>query len=516
MATWQRRTGRITADPRQIRSLGSFLEGANIIARIYEDIFTQDSATITVLVNDADELAVVDPTDRGVVTGGASLERLVRALIRQTGGDVEFEGCESALDPDDNEPVKAESGEVHSESHQAGVEDSATDSPSDEVDGSHRETQPGETTRRRQRSDHSEPFDTDLMVADAYVPDRTVIFTRNSPQRVADWLRTPVHTEEFADGHLIYLDGVVIDPERLPTCDAEPGLSSLDDDPAALAEGEASEPSRHGSPGSSTDAGAPKERTQPPAEPEPIQPLVVAQRGAAYPTLIVVGADRVRYTWDVIAQFIPRDVSEAITAFRQQRLGDGATLQALMEVFPAVEPSQLKGAISGPRSGLRAIIRALGLPHRVSKFLHHERDLEQLSNLRTVEPRGRAYAWRQAVSSQLNEASDTVTEHLNEAAEQVRIAAENVRVHAEAAFDASQTFAEEVILPARRSWVAPTLAVVEATAGMWALKHVITQWRSRHFRPIHLLAASGAVVALADAAVNTLIFATAKRGNPRR
>lgn len=456
MATWQRRTGKITAAPKGIDRVSGFLDGAGVIARLHQDPQVAEVLTITVLMGEGEHVAVVDDAHASLAVLGPTMAELTEALAAECGGEVWFEDEPGYPITDLTEP-NPEAAEVAEDGGDA--EAAAGDSRPVGQEKPNQKSAP-----ERKKKEPRDPFDADLDVSDAYVPDHSVLFSRRDLRELVDSLGARVWVEPLMDGHLLYADGVIIRPEDIP-----PG-------------------------------------------PEPV---LLVQRGAGHPSLTVVAEDRITYHWDLPRQFVPRDVSGPVAAMVAQMLGEGASVGALMQLFPAIEPGQLRSAISGPRSGLRATVQALGLPHRVSKFLHHERELHHFHGLREVEPRGRAYAWSVAMSGKLDQAQETVSQHWVEATDQMRQAAENMRVHAEATFDASQTFTEEVMLPARRSWVGPAVALGELAVGAAALTHAVKRWRGGKLRGRDVVTAGVGALAVADAAVNVLIFATSRRARRR-
>lgn len=308
-----------------------------------------------------------------------------------------------------------------------------------------------------------DPFEQYLDVDAAYAPDRAVVFVRTGAAGVialATAVDQRVYTRDHLDGQLVLIaDG--------------PSLTSVE-------------------------------------WPEMLVPALLVEQGAAFPALTVITGDgepHVR-TWDVrITQVPDLPPASGVHAFLDTTIGDGALVRELMRLFPAVEPTGLRAALTGPGAGPTRLLAALDLPADAAAFLTHDRQADELDDATPVDPDTLTESLRRAMSGAVSGASVTMTE----TAEVMRQRAESMRLRAETVFDAAETFTEEVVLPARQSWVTPSLAVAEGVLGALAIR------RARRGGGLGVVAGVIGAVLLTDAGVNLAIAAAPLlRGDRRR
>ncbi len=307
-----------------------------------------------------------------------------------------------------------------------------------------------------------DPFEQYLDVDAAYAPDRAVVFARTGAAGVielATAVDQRVYTRDHLDGQLVLIaDG--------------PSLTSVE-------------------------------------WPEQLVPALLVEQGAAFPALTVVtghGEPHVR-TWDVrITQVPDLPATSGVGAFIDTTIGDGALVRELMRIFPAAEPTGLRAALSGPGAGPARLLAALDLPADAAAFLGHDRRAEDIAEATAVDPDTLVETLRRAMSGAVSGASVTMTE----TAEVMRQRAESMRLRAETVFDAAETFTEEVVLPARKSWVTPSLAVAEGVLGVLAIR------RARRGGGLGVLAGVVGAVLLTDAGVNLAIAAAPLLRGDRR
>lgn len=300
-----------------------------------------------------------------------------------------------------------------------------------------------------------DPFEQHLDVDAAYAPDRAIVFSRTGAAGVID-LATAVdqrvHTRDHLDGQLVFIaDG--------------PSLTSVE-------------------------------------WPQDLVPAFLVEQGAAFPALTVItpsGDAHVR-TWDVQITEVPKgpgDSAGGVRAFLDSTIGDGALVRELMRIFPAAEPTSVRAAVAGADAGPARLLAALGLPDDAAAFLGHELAPDELEQVTPVDPDTLVESLRRAMSGAVSGASVTMTE----TAEVMRQRAEAMRLRAETVFDAAETFTEEVVLPARQSWVTPSLAVAEAVLGSLAIR------RARRGGALGVLAGVVGAMLITDSAVNLAIAA---------
>ncbi|MPV48448.1 hypothetical protein GCG21_00170 [Pseudactinotalea sp. HY160] len=297
-----------------------------------------------------------------------------------------------------------------------------------------------------------DPFDQHLDVDAAYAPDRAVIFARTGAAGVID-LATAVdqrvYTREHLDGQLVFVaDG--------------PALTAVE-------------------------------------WPGALRPALVIEQGAAFPALTAVTVDGSAHvhTWDVQVTEVPDvsgDALGGVRAFLDTVIGTGALVGRLMRLFPAAEPLGVRTALDGVDAGPARLLAALGLPADAAAFLVHDRAAGELEQVTPVDPDTLVESLRRAMSG----ASVTMTE----TAEAMRQRAEAMRLRAETVFDAAETFTEEVVLPARQSWLTPSLAVAEAVLGALAIR------RARRGGALGVISGVLGAVLLTDATVNLAIAAS--------
>lgn len=298
------------------------------------------------------------------------------------------------------------------------------------------------------RSD--DPFEQSFGAGIAYFADRAVVFTRAPAEdivEIASQIEDVVHVREHAGGHLVFIT-------------EGPTLTSLSWPADAL-------------------------------------PVVIAEHGAAAPSITVIpaAAEAHIFTWQARTEQVPslpEAPGERVRAFIDAYLGLGALVKELMVAFPAVEPAHVRASLEGEGASLPALLDALHLPGDLGGYLRSEVDATDLADTEEVHPATFAMNVRRVVS----EASTT----MSETAEAVRLRAVAVRTRAETAFDAAETFAEDVVLPARQNWVSPALAALETTLGVLALNRA----RTSHGAARAALSVGG-VLLLSDAVVNTVI-----------
>lgn len=428
---WQRRSGLVTSpDGRADRARG-FLDGALVLALLETEPEEPDAVALTVATDAEDRVAVLDD-DRTTIVPGPPLSELALALVEVCGGQVSFD-----------------------------------------------ELVVGEVTE--QHDDHSDPFDSEIGVDTAFVPDRSVVYTRAQASdltALATAIDLPILTAPHRDGQLALItDG--------------PALSAVE-------------------------------------WPDALKPALVLEQGAAYPAVAVVdGDDAHLHTWDTDVVVVPSDPAlvDLVCGFADEVLGAGALVTAIGRVLPDADRDAVRAAIDGDGAGPDRLVAALGLPGELAGFLDRTSELPNLEGAKILQPDGFGQAIARAVtdaSTQMSESMREHTEHVRERAEHraelmreraehraelMRERAEQARVRAESAFDAAETFTEEVVVPIRQSWWTPAVAAVEATAGALALHRAGKGARvGTGTTAGERVLAVGGVLLLVDAVVNTVVF----------
>lgn len=417
---WQRRSGLVTsADGRADRARG-FLDGALVVALVETEPEEPDAVMITVATDAAGRVAVLDD-DRTAVTAGPDLTALAEALVETCGGQVIFDDL--VVGPEIEPP----------------------DDPGD-------------------------PFDPEIGVDSAFVPDRSVVYTKAQISHLAALataIDLPILTAPHRDGQLVLItDG--------------PALSAVD-------------------------------------WPEALKPALVLEQGAAYPAVAVVDGEAAHlHTWDTEVVVVPSDPASAGTVrpFADAVLGTGALVGAIAGLLPDADPDALRAAIDGADGGPGRLVAALGLPGELEGFLSRAADVPHLEGAKILQPDGFSQVFVRAVTDASAQMTGSVREHselMRERAEQraelMRERAEAARVRAESAFDAAETFAEEVVVPIRQSWWTPAVAAVEATVGAFALHRAGRGSRGGTGTTAgERVLAVGGVLLLVDAVVNTVVF----------
>ncbi len=422
---WQRVSGLVTSADGHADRASGFLEGALVIALVESEPETPDAVTVTVAVDGDGRVAVVD-ADRSGVTPGPTLTELAEALAQECDGYAAFDGVE------------------------AGVE----------VDGG--------------PADPSDPFDPEIDVVTAYVPDRSVVYTRAAAEDVvalADAIDLPVRTAPHAEGQVVLVtDG--------------PALTAVE-------------------------------------WPERLKPSLVVEQGAAYPAVAVVdGVSAHVHTWDADVTVVPTDPALAgiVGPFSDATLGTAALIDAIAGLLPGADTAALRVAIDGEDGGPAALVEALGLPEELATFLGHGEAAASLPGSRLVQPStafSRAVTDAQAqVSERVREQNELMrerAEQVRERAEQVRLRAEAARVRAESAFDAAETFTEEVVVPIRQTWWTPAVAAVEVAGALVLLRRAGRGHRlGTAMTAGERVVGTVGVLLLVDAVVNTAVFLVPK------
>lgn len=420
-SVWHRRSGLVSGTDGGAGRARGFLEGALVVALVESEPEYPDAVTVTFALDHSGRVAVVGDGRDAIVTG-PSLQELAEALVEACGGQVALGDVVAGVEP---EP-------------------------------------PG---------DPSDPFDPEIGVVNAYVPDRSVVFTRGGTQAIGELaavIGRPVLAAPHRDGHLVLVsDG--------------PTLSALD-------------------------------------WPASLQPALVIEQGAAYPAVAVIdqGSSHL-HTWDADAVIVPGDpeLDGLVRPFVDGVLGSGALVGQILTVVPEADDVEVRAAIEGDGASPEALVRALGLPDALIGFLAHGEEPPQLEGARLLQPDHIGHAFARAVTDASAQMTGSVREHTEQMreraeqrAEQMRERAEAARVRAESAFDAAETFTEEVVVPIRQSWWTPAAAAVEATAGGLLIFRATRGVRgdTRTTAGERVAGLVGALL-LVDAVVNTVVFA---------
>jgi hypothetical protein len=421
-ASWHRRSGLVTSVDGGAGRARGFLEGAMVVAVVETEPEYPDAVTVTLAVDQQDKVAVVDDA-RTAIVAGPSLLDLAQRLAEACGGRVTFDEVVVGTEPEPSE-------------------------------------------------DHSDPFDPEIDVASAYVPDRSLVFTRADVAQIGELavaVDRPVLVAPVLDGRLALVsDG--------------PALSAVD-------------------------------------WPLALQPALVVEQGAAYPAVAVIedGASHI-HTWDADATTVPSaaDLAAVVRPLAEDVLGPGALVAEIGGMFPDADVAAVRRAIDGPGAGPAALIEALGFPQALVGFLGHGADVPQLDGAKLLQPDHFGHAFARVVTDasaqmteimreqaeQMRERAEHRAEHVRERAEQraehvreraeqqaehmreraeaariraeqqaehMRERAEAARLRAEAALDAAETFNEEVVVPIQQSWLTPAVAAVEAGAAAFLL-----------------------------------------------
>lgn len=415
MTNWQRRSGMVTGDAAHADRARGFLEGALVIALVESEPDAPDMVGITVATDDQDRVAVVDDA-RSTITAGPTLTELAEALSAACDAEVAFEDMVVGDD-------------------------------------------------LAEQLDRSDPFDPEIDISSAYVPDRAVVYTRAGLAELGALVSAidmPVLVAPHREGHLVLVtDG--------------PALSAVDWSDA-------------------------------------LKPALVVEQGAAYPAAAVIdGETAYVHTWDLVVEAVPSEPAAATIAhdFIDATLGIGGLTERVSALLPEADPRAVRAAFEAASSGPQRLIDALGLPAELADYLAHG-DTPDLADATILQPDGFGQAFARAVTDAQAQMTESVREHteqMRERAEQVRERAEAARVRAESAFDAAETFTEEVVVPIRQSWWTPAVAAVEATLGLLALRRAgrgarLGTGTSAGERVLGI----GGVLLLVDAVVNTAVF----------
>lgn len=412
---WQRRSGLVTGTGGRVDRARGFLEGALVIALLESEPDNPDAVAITIATDAEDRVAVVDDA-RTAITGGPTLTELAEALAATCGGEVFFD---------------------------------------DVVFG---EDEPSEHS--------SDPFDPEIDIDAAYVPDRAVVYTRATLGQLGSLVSAvdmPVLVAPHRDGHLVLVtDG--------------PALSAVDWSDA-------------------------------------LKPALVVEEGAAYPAVAILDGDAAYvHTWDLDVLQVPSEPAAAAIArdLADATLGVGGLTAQIAALLPEADATAVRAALETAGSGPAELIAALGLPADLVGYLAHGADLPTLEGAKVLQPDGFGQAFARAVTDAQAQMTESVREHaeqVRERAEIVRERAEAARVRAESAFDAAETFTEEVVVPIRQSWWTPAVAAVEATAGLLLLRRAGRGARlGTGTTPGERVVAVVGSLLLADAVVNTIVF----------
>ncbi|MFV0427187.1 MAG: hypothetical protein ACK5KU_09160 [Beutenbergiaceae bacterium] len=408
-APWRRRAGIVLSPDGRAELAREFLNAAKVIALVESEPETPEVVGVVLAVDPQDRVAVFDTAD-GTIVAGQSLTDLCESVANACSASVMFEDVS------------------------VGVEQDLPDDPLD-------------------------PFDQELDVGSAFVPDRAVVYTRAPMGELGAFARAvemPVLAAPYLDGHLIVVsDG--------------PALAEVD-------------------------------------WPDTLKPALVIEQGAAYPAVATIGAQASHvHTWDADIARVPSGpkVGDAVAAFCDTTLGTGALVSELMSMLPSVEPTAVRNAIESDGGGPARLIEALGLPEALVGYLGHGDELPALDQARVVNPDGLTKVFARAVT----DAQSQMTESVRETTEQMRERADAARVRAESAFDAAETFAEEVVVPIRQSWWTPGVATVELGLGVLAIRRASRGIRAggKSTTGARLLGVAGAAL-LVDAVVNAVIF----------
>lgn len=414
-STWRRRSGLVTTANGQAARARAFLEGALVVALLESEPENPDAVTVAVATDADDRVAVIDD-DRAGITAGPTLAELAEALA---------EGCDAHVAFDDVV---------------AGTEVEPPDDPSD-------------------------PFDPEIEIVSAYLPDRSVVYTHGGPDdlvALATAVGSPMLAAPTKDGQLLLVtDG--------------PPLSAVE-------------------------------------WPDGLKPALVVEQGAAYPVVAIVDGISVHmHTWDAEVTWVPTtaDLAGIVEPFVESSLGTGALVAEIVRLLPDADPAATRSAIDGPNAGPGRLMTALGLPEALVDFLGHA-DVPHLDDAHMVQPEGVGHAFARAVTDAQVQMSESVREHteqMRERAEQMRERAEAARVRAESAFDAAETFTEEVVVPIQQSWWTPAVAAVEVAAGAFLLRRAGRGSRAGTGTTAgERVLAIGGIALLIDAVVNTAVF----------
>lgn len=422
-STWRRRSGLVTTANGHAGRTSGFLEGALVLALVESEPDNPDAMTVVVATDDEGRVAVLDDSQSEVIAGPL-LDDLVQALAEATGGQVTFDeivGGEEIEPPDD---------------------------PSD-------------------------PFDPEIEVVSAYVPDRSIVFTRGGIDdlvALATAIDLPVLAAPHAGGQLVLItDG--------------PALAAVE-------------------------------------WPEGVTPALVVEQGAAYPAVAVIdGGAAHLHTWDADATVVPAapELAPVVSAFVDATLGTGALAEQVVALLPDADPARVRTAIEGSGAGPARLVTALGLPEGLVGFLSHGADFPDLDGAHVVQPESMGHAFARAMTDAQAQMTVSVrehteqmrerAEHMRERAEQVRERAEAARVRAESAFDAAETFTEEVVVPIRQTWWTPAVALVEAAGAGLLLRRAGRGARAGTGTTAgERVLAIGGILLLVDAVVNTAVF----------
>lgn len=411
---WQRRSGLVTSTAGRAGRARGFLEGALVIALVETEQDSPDSVVVTVATDAEDRVAVVDEDLTGV-TAGPTLTELAEALA-------------------------AACGQVIFDDLVAG-EDSESEDPRD-------------------------PFDPGIDVVDAYVPDRSVVYSRATVDQLgalATAIDMPVLVAPVHEGHLVLVsDG--------------PALSAVDWS-------------------------------------DSLKPALVIEQGAAYPAAAIIDGDSAHvHTWDVDVAAVPSEQAAAEIArdIVDGTLGLGALTSQIATLLPTADAAAVRAAFETPGAGPAELIAALKLPRELVGYLGHGADTPDLPGAKILQPDGFGQAFVRVVTdaqAQMTESMREHTEQMRERADHVRERAEAARARAESAFDAAETFTEEVVVPIRQSWWTPAAAAVEATAGALLLRRAGRGSRlGTGTTAGERVLAVGGLLLLVDAVVNVAIF----------
>ncbi|WP_163543715.1 hypothetical protein [Occultella kanbiaonis] len=314
--TWRRRSGIVSARTPHAARAGGFLDGAQVVALIESDPEAPYAVAVTIATDADDRVAVVDSGGQRVVPGPGVAE-LTEALARECQAYVAF----------------------------------------DEI-GFDATPEPGEG----QEEPDDDPFDPEIDVVSARVPDRAVVLTPASlPQleSLATAAGVRLHAAPHGDDRLVLIESGAVLTEL--TWAAE-----------------------H-------------------------LPAVLLERGAVFPSVALIETpERAQlFTWDAALAAVPTEdrVADLVATFIDAELGAGALVRDLAAVRPEADPAALRTALErSSDGGPAALVAALGLPDAITGFLAHEVDANSLDDVVTIDPVTVTEAMRRAAHLAADEA----------------------------------------------------------------------------------------------------------------
>lgn len=385
---WRRCSGLVSAATPHAGRAQGFLDGARVLALIESDPEAPSAVAVTIALDEQDRVAVLTEDNTRIVAG-PPLAELAEALAQECQALVVF-------------------GHIVAEHIEEAEEERSED-----------------------------PFESEIGLEWARVPERAVVLTRAGQRELED-LATAANTVLYARTH---------GPGYLALLEDGPAMTELEWQAEHL-------------------------------------PVVLLERGASFPSVTVIeepGRAHL-YSWDATLTVVPGDpqATELVHPFIDSELGPGALVRGLVNAAPEADVEAVRSSLEqAGEQGMARMVAALGLPAEVTEFLAGARAASDLPDLVELD----AVTVAEVVRRAMDDAAEDARAHMeqmreaaedarNQARESARANVEYMRRTATEAGAAAQSFADPDEHPTL-AWTTPAAGILQGAGAIFAMRQAV-------------------------------------------